>query len=265
MSTPQPPGSEGQGWSEGWSAEPGPAGNPPTQEFAAQPQFGAPAYPGQPYQDPQYQAPQQYQDPQYQGQGYDVGADSTQYYAQQAPPPDMGSHGYGPPPGPSTPGWAWALLGLVIVGLLGGLGYFAATQLGGSDNKSTAAAPATTESADGTSNAPDAVTPSSRPTTRATTTRPTTTRPTQVSLPSNASPCPATQQTAEFSSSAVAGATSCPFAEEVRAAYLQQPRRGANIVVQAYSPTTKKMYDMTCTGTDLVVCTGGNSAIVYVY
>ena len=53
--------------------------------------------------------------------------------------------------------------------------------------------------------------------------------------------------------------TTCPFAENVRAAYrVQGPG-----TVMAYSPVTRRTYAMTCSSGSPVVCTGGNAASVY--
>lgn len=193
---------------------------------------------------------------------------AQQYYGQ--PPLVPGGPGYPPPPPESkTPAWAWVLLGVVIVALLGGLGYFAVTQLTGSN-----AVPAATAPPQATPAAPPAVTPSAKPTASATTsaaTTPTTTGASSttaqspVSVPASAKSCRPAMQTAEFSSSAVTGATSCPFAEEVRIAYLQQPERDASVSVRAWSPTTGEWYTMSCAGGDVVRCTGGDGATVYVY
>ena len=59
--------------------------------------------------------------------------------------------------------------------------------------------------------------------------------------------------------------TTCPFAENVRKEYLDQDVDGTQIEVRAYSPVTKKTYRMTCRGTTLVRCTGGENALVLVY
>lgn len=53
--------------------------------------------------------------------------------------------------------------------------------------------------------------------------------------------------------------TSCPFAENVRAAY-RQTGGGA---IDVYSPTTGRTYRMYCTSSAPHVCTGGNNASVY--
>ena len=61
------------------------------------------------------------------------------------------------------------------------------------------------------------------------------------------------------------GTTSCPFAEEVRLAYLQQPDRDGQVTVEAVSPVTGDRYTMSCRGSAPVVCRGGNDAQVYLY
>ncbi len=58
----------------------------------------------------------------------------------------------------------------------------------------------------------------------------------------------------------VNGVTSCPFAHNVRSAYAEA--NGAH-KIQVYSPVTGLTYEMTCEGTSLITCTGGNEAAVY--
>ena len=53
--------------------------------------------------------------------------------------------------------------------------------------------------------------------------------------------------------------TSCPFAENVQAAY----ETDGPGTVTAYSPVTDQTYTMTCTAGTPVVCTGANDASVY--
>jgi hypothetical protein len=53
--------------------------------------------------------------------------------------------------------------------------------------------------------------------------------------------------------------TTCPFAEDVRAAY---ESHGPG-VVDAYSPVTNQTYAMSCSSGSEVVCTGGNNASVF--
>ncbi|QZH61836.1 hypothetical protein K1X22_09080 [Mycolicibacterium farcinogenes] len=84
--------------------------------------------------------------------------------------------------------------------------------------------------------------------------------------PAYSTPCTSGAGTLEFSNSAVGSSqTSCAFAEVVRASYVTQPRRGGTIVINAYSPVTGETYRMTCTGSGVVTCKGGNNAIVYLY
>lgn len=56
-------------------------------------------------------------------------------------------------------------------------------------------------------------------------------------------------------------ATSCGFARRVERAYRSQIGSGTG-TVRAYSPTTKKTYTMSCTGTVPHICTGGIGASV---
>lgn len=70
----------------------------------------------------------------------------------------------------------------------------------------------------------------------------------------------------ELSNSAVGSSqTSCAFAEVVRSAYATQPRRGGTVIINAYSPVTRETYRMTCTGSGVVTCKGGNNAVVYLF
>jgi len=54
--------------------------------------------------------------------------------------------------------------------------------------------------------------------------------------------------------------TSCPFALNVATEY---DRVGSNTSFSAYSPTTQQSYTMRCASGELIVCTGGNQATVY--
>lgn len=72
--------------------------------------------------------------------------------------------------------------------------------------------------------------------------------------PAGSTPCPETKGLW------VNGVTSCPFAENTRSAYAEA--NGADRI-QVYSPVTGLTYDMTCRGSRLVTCTGGNNAAVY--
>ena len=77
---------------------------------------------------------------------------------------------------------------------------------------------------------------------------------TNVSPPAGSSSCPGT------SGLWVNSVTSCPFAKNTRSAYAEA--KGAHRL-QIYSPVTGVTYDMTCRGSGLVTCTGGNNAAVY--
>ncbi len=103
----------------------------------------------------------------------------------------------------------------------------------------------------------------------ATTTPTTTTTTTSVALPSGAQACPPTSGPAGgLAHSAVGSAdTSCPFAEQVRLAYgAGGPATVTPRQVDAVSPVTGQQYTMTCAANgSMVVCNGGNGAVVYVY
>ncbi|MGO4612589.1 protein kinase [Nocardia sp. 2YAB30] len=98
-------------------------------------------------------------------------------------------------------------------------------------------------------------------------------KPTPVTLPAGASPCGQGQSVpGAFTQSATGTAvTSCAFAEEVRRAYAelgpaQNAARDASRAVVATSPVTGQSYTMNCQARGQVVtCSGGENAVVYVY
>lgn len=92
---------------------------------------------------------------------------------------------------------------------------------------------------------------------------------TPVSLPPGANSCPISgEAVGGLAHSAVGStATSCAFAERVRQAYgAGGPPTTTPRQVYAESPVTGQQYSMTCIANGaLVVCSGGNDAVVYVY
>lgn len=87
-------------------------------------------------------------------------------------------------------------------------------------------------------------------------------------LPAGAQTCPATvASTSGLRGSAVGStATSCPFAEEVRLAYTRGGSDRNSRTVVASSPVTGKRYEMNCVSSaQLVTCTGGENAVVYLF
>ncbi len=75
-----------------------------------------------------------------------------------------------------------------------------------------------------------------------------------VKPPAGSSPCP------EAKGLWVNGVTSCPFGTNTRSAYAEA---GGAHQIQVYSPVTGLTYEMKCSGSRLVTCTGGKSAAVY--
>ncbi|WP_454195967.1 protein kinase domain-containing protein [Nocardia sp. Marseille-Q1738] len=98
-------------------------------------------------------------------------------------------------------------------------------------------------------------------------------KPTPVTLPAGAKPCGQGQAVAGAFTQSAAGTavTSCAFAEEVRRAYAevgtaQNTARDAPRTVVATSPVTGRSYTMNCQSEgQLVTCSGGENAVVYVY
>ncbi|OBJ61288.1 hypothetical protein A9W95_09690 [Mycobacterium sp. 1423905.2] len=90
-----------------------------------------------------------------------------------------------------------------------------------------------------------------------------------VALPPGAQPCPSSGGSAGiFTHSAVGSSdTTCPFAEQVRVAYAATGPAGSGPrQIDAVSPVTGQHYAMTCAPDgSLVMCKGGNGAVVYVY
>ncbi|MCZ4522251.1 hypothetical protein O4220_27335 [Rhodococcus ruber] len=87
-------------------------------------------------------------------------------------------------------------------------------------------------------------------------------------LPAGAQTCPASvASTSGLRGSAVGStATSCPFAEEVRLAYTRGGSDRNSRTVVASSPVTGKRYEMNCVSSaQLVTCTGGENAVVYLF
>ena len=85
-------------------------------------------------------------------------------------------------------------------------------------------------------------------------------------FPPLARPCPPKYgATGAYTRSAVGNdQTSCPFAEEVRISYADMGSPGSLQEIHVLSPTTQEMYDVKCQPTDgLVMCTGGNGAVVF--
>ena len=62
---------------------------------------------------------------------------------------------------------------------------------------------------------------------------------------------------------AVNTVTSCQFASNVAKEYEKAAKGSDEVVITAYSPTTKKDYIMTCQSGQVVICAGGEGAEVY--
>jgi hypothetical protein len=150
-----------------------------------------------------------------------------------------------------TPGWRWAAIaasaGILVVALFNAYNptrvdiYTADTA-----TQTVTAPPVTVAAAD-----PE---------------RHTSPRPSRDTLPADATPCRTTFFDSEFASSAIGtSVTSCAFAESVRRAYINSPGRNRSVTIQAASPITKLSYTMSCIGDQVVRCTGGDEAVVYIY
>ncbi|MGK8500697.1 protein kinase domain-containing protein [Nocardia asiatica] len=111
------------------------------------------------------------------------------------------------------------------------------------------------------------------PTSASSSARSTSAKATPVTLPAGAKPCgPGQASSGAFTQSATGTVvTSCAFAEEVRRAYAelgtsQNSARDAPRTVVATSPVTGRTYTMNCQPEgQLITCSGGENAVVYVY
>lgn len=132
---------------------------------------------------------------------------------------------------------------------------------GGGGSEPTAAATTTTAPA-ATATRTAAPTPSVQTATpvvpTATTPAATSTRP-AVALPGGARVCDGTSQVRAASGTP---RTSCAFALAVRDAWVASGGAGS---VRAHSAVTGQDYTMTCAGSPLTTCRGGNRAVVYLY
>ncbi|KZE99949.1 hypothetical protein A2J04_10805 [Rhodococcus sp. EPR-279] len=93
-------------------------------------------------------------------------------------------------------------------------------------------------------------------------------QPGPATLPAGAQTCPATVASSSGLRGSAVGSTvtSCPFAEEVRLAYTRAGSDRNSRTVVASSPVTGKRYDMNCVSSaQLVTCTGGENAVVYLF
>ena len=59
--------------------------------------------------------------------------------------------------------------------------------------------------------------------------------------------------------------TSCEFAVAVQAAYVTAGGAGSPLSLSAFSPVTKKDYQMSCSGNQPVMCTGGSNNTIVVF
>ncbi|MBY4129122.1 hypothetical protein HQO83_12050 [Rhodococcus fascians] len=158
----------------------------------------------------------------------------------------------GPPPQKENGGLWIVVAVLVAVALILG-GVFAWLTLRGDSDPSIGSVPAIEGSASG-------AVPGSSPTGAQ--------EPGVTTLPAGAQTCPATvASTSGLRGSAVgSAATSCPFAEEVRLAYTRGGSDRNSRTVVASSPVTGKRYEMNCVSSaQLVTCTGGENAVVYLF
>lgn len=170
---------------------------------------------------------------------------------------------YAPPPAPAPrrhlPWITGVLAGLLVVGVT----YLA---IGGLVPKagSASTAPSKTTTTKATASQSQSQSQSQPAATPAPTVSQGSTYP-DVQVPAGAKEC-ARVGTGAFDAVGTANAsTSCPFAVNVRDAYIAAGLNGTPGHVTAHSPATNLDYDMTCSGTQPVLCTGGVAARVVIY
>ncbi|GAA5084615.1 hypothetical protein GCM10023319_29780 [Nocardia iowensis] len=236
-----------------------PAAYSPPQAYSAPDEYSGPAA----YSDhggharPDYPPQSNYANRgEYQGQGY--ADDYADYGPEEDPYDDTGKRRSIVLP------ILVAVATIVVIAVVGAVGWqvFGSTKVAPTSDQH-AGAPAPTA-------APQATTPgtSSAPPVTSTPAKPTT-----VTLPAGAKPCSqGDSASGGFSKSATgSAATTCAFAEEVRRVYAQTSTsqnvsREAPRTVVATSPVTGRTYTMNCLSEgQLVTCSGGENAVVYVY
>lgn len=162
---------------------------------------------------------------------------------QQTPPP----YGYATPPPEHRRDRSGSPVALIVIGIVAVCG-IAAAVLAASGTFSKASSP--TSSAVTTTTTPNKAKPkveSEKPKQKAHHKR-------KATPPPGSESCPGTSELW------VNQYTTCPFAENVQSAYAES---GGAHEISVYSPVTGKTYAMTCSGTTLITCTGGNNAAVY--
>lgn len=82
-----------------------------------------------------------------------------------------------------------------------------------------------------------------------------------VKVPAGAVRCSEASAEQAYASYRGNNATTCAFADSVRKSFIEAGAKEGEL--KAYSPATKKSYTMTCSGSAVVTCRGGNNAVVY--
>ncbi len=218
----------------------GPGAGPGTAGFGS----GAPASGTTPYGPSQQFAASQGTGP-YGGAPYGTGPQGTGPYVPAASPYRTGPQGYRPSGGGRDRNMLIPIIGIIAVALVGllAVGGFLLLSKGSGDGshegKSTALVTTT-------------VTPTQDTQVQTTTTDP--------------GPPPNTSQCNSDVGVGTGTPTSCGFAVNVRAAYLAAGPKGQARVIVASSPITGDTYRMSCAPEGgIVVCRGGNNAVVHIY
>ena len=180
--------------------------------------------------------------------GYGTGPQGTGPYGVGQGPYPAGPQGYPPSNAGREKSILVPIVGIVAVALVGVLGVVAYLVL----SKDSGDKGSGTKAQQSTAVVTTTVTPTQD--------TPVQTTPTVSSPPADSDPCDNTVGVE------LGSPTTCPFAANVRSAYLAAGPKGEARTVTATSPVTGETYRMSC-GPDngIVVCRGGNNAVVHIY
>ncbi|MFC9894432.1 protein kinase [Nocardia sp. NPDC127579] len=245
----------------GYPVEPN---DPETRQYSP-----AQAYSDAEYTDPDYDSPQPYRPAAEAYSNYQHGPDyeDDRYSSRGGGYVGSDDYGYEPDDRPAPRGSVVVpiLVGLASVVLVAVAGAVGWQMFGAGSSQPSTAASSETVAATAT---PPAAAPGT-PVPQTSSKSSTTTSGTAVKLPDGASPCSTSTASSGNYGRAATGSevTSCQFAEAVRKAYAESASgsRAPSSVV-ATSPVTGRSYTMNCSAQGQVVtCSGGDNAVVYVY
>ncbi|MEL4504810.1 protein kinase [Luteococcus sp. H138] len=169
---------------------------------------------------------------------------------------------------PPAPPQKKSSLPLILAGLVAiALAAFGATRVLGSDEAAkspVSTAPAAAQTPQGATTQATSQTQAAQQNTTTAAAPVTTQR--VIQLPAGATTCQQSGTAEPYTNVASGNArTTCPFAVQVLTDYRSNGGKGGSASFVSYSPVTDQRYPMTCTGGDVVTCTGGNGAVVLIW